>query len=560
MLKNKISIVAALCCLLSLGFLVNTMTGYFVAKNSLAKFISEISLPLTGDNIYSEIQRDLLQPTFISSLMAQDTFVRDWALDGELDQTKMIRFLDSIQTRYNSITAFYVSESTKRYYHSSGVLKVVNENDPQDEWYFRVRDMPDPFEVNVDVDTSDKKRMTVFINYKVFGFEGEYLGAIGIGLDVSAVKQLIDAYQERYGRNIYFADKGGVIKLHSGKYPDYMRLIDKLGISKHANKILENKNYSFTFENDGRTVYVNSRFIEEFQWYLVAEQDGGAAESELESALMINVAISLIVTLVMLFTTWIVLSTHQRQLDNAHKELKAANKAKSGFLANMSHEIRTPLNAIIGFGEVMRQEIFGPVGSDKNKEYISDIVDSSNSLLGLISDILDLSKVEAGKLSIIEQPMDLQSTVDESMRLVDGLSEEYGVKVEVLLDDGLPLLLADSFRVKQMLINLVSNSIKYTPRDGTVVVKAMLMENNSLVVSVKDSGVGMSSADLKIAMLPFKQVGESRSVAVKGTGLGLPLVMDLMELHNGTLEIVSEPGKGTLANLIFPAQRTIMNG
>ena len=174
--------------------------------------------------------------------MAQDTFVRDWALDGELDQTKMIRFLDSIQTRYNSITAFYVSESTKRYYHSSGVLKVVNENDPQDEWYFRVRDMPDPFEVNVDVDTSDKKRMTVFINYKVFGFEGEYLGAIGIGLDVSAVKQLIDAYQERYGRNIYFADKGGVIKLHSGKYPDYMRLIDKLGISKHANKILENKN------------------------------------------------------------------------------------------------------------------------------------------------------------------------------------------------------------------------------------------------------------------------------------------------------------------------------
>src|SRR5690606_5642793 len=142
-----------------------SLTSYFVARESLSRNISEQMLPLTSDNIYSEIQRDLLRPILISSLMGTDTFVRDWALGGENDSERIIAYLTEIQQQYDTITAFYVSESTRQYYHPTGVIKTVNESDPADAWYFRVRNIRQPYEVNVDTDTADRSRVSIFINY-----------------------------------------------------------------------------------------------------------------------------------------------------------------------------------------------------------------------------------------------------------------------------------------------------------------------------------------------------------------------------------------------------------
>lgn len=154
--NRKLRFVAILTILLGAGFITTCFISYYVAHDSISSQIAETTLPLTSDNIYSEIQRDLLRPIFISSLMAQDTFVRDWTLAGEQDERAIIRYLKEIQKRYGTVTSFFVSDKTRKYYHSTGVLKKVSESDPQDAWYFRVQKMHDDYEVNVDTDTADR--------------------------------------------------------------------------------------------------------------------------------------------------------------------------------------------------------------------------------------------------------------------------------------------------------------------------------------------------------------------------------------------------------------------
>jgi hypothetical protein len=164
------------------GFLATSLTSYFVARDSLSRNISEQMLPLTSDNIYSEIQRDLLRPVLISSLMATDTFVQDWTSGGEADAERIRVYLRAIQQEYGTITAFFVSDRTRNYYHPDGIIKTVDAANPDDAWYFRVRDMREPYEINVDIDTADRTRLSIFINYRVLDSDGNYLGVTGVGL------------------------------------------------------------------------------------------------------------------------------------------------------------------------------------------------------------------------------------------------------------------------------------------------------------------------------------------------------------------------------------------
>ena len=214
MQNNRTLLVAALTLLIGLSFLATNLLSYFVAHDSLSNQITENALPLTSDNVYSEIQRDLIRPVFISSLMANDTFVRDWIINGEKDSTKITKYLEEIQKEYNAVTAFFVSEATRKYYHSTGVLKTVKPDDPQDKWYFRVQQMKKDYEVNVDVDTSDEHSITIFINYRIYDYQQRYVGVVGVGLALDTVKQTIESYQKRYERRIYFVDKQGEITLH----------------------------------------------------------------------------------------------------------------------------------------------------------------------------------------------------------------------------------------------------------------------------------------------------------------------------------------------------------
>lgn len=317
--------------LLLAAFAVTSGISYQVAHDSLSKQIKENNLPLTSDNIYSEIQQDLLQPIFISSLMAQDTFVRDWAIDQEQTPEDLIRYLKEIQGKYDTVTSFFVSESSRKYYHSSGVLKQIEDINPDDAWYFRVRSLPksENYEVNIDTDTADQNRTVIYVNYKVFDFEGNFIGVTGVGLAVENVRRLIELYQQRYNRNVYFTDRQGNVTLHSEQYRGALNLQETPGLEKLATRILTSPSSAFAYQQEGKTVYLNSRLVPEFKWYLVVEQDDARSERKLLTTFWINIGLSLLVTLGVLIIANMTLGRYQRKLElmaSTDKLTGAANR------------------------------------------------------------------------------------------------------------------------------------------------------------------------------------------------------------------------------------------
>lgn len=233
-----------------------------------------------------------------------------------------------------------------------------------------------------------------------------------------------------------------------------------------------------------------------------------------------------------------------------------ATKAKSEFLAAMSHDLRTPLNAIMGFCEMMSQEAFGPVGHAKYREYLGDIHSSGELLVSLINDVLDLSKIEAGKYELNEKPVHVGTTINTCMRQLSSLAREYAVSLSARVPDHLPDLICDERALTQILNNLLSNAIKFTPSNGRVDVSAEILLNGGICLSVIDTGVGMSERDIRRATAPFEQATSTISRDQRGTGLGLYLCLNLMQLMGGKLSISSAVEKGTTVTLAFPAERT----
>jgi PAS domain S-box-containing protein len=244
--------------------------------------------------------------------------------------------------------------------------------------------------------------------------------------------------------------------------------------------------------------------------------------------------------------------TAQRELVRAMETAEIANKSKSEFLANMSHELRTPLNAIIGFSEIMQNEMFGKLGNDQYTAYARDIHESGMHLLYVINDILDLSKIEAGKLSLTLSDVGLPEAVDSSIRLIRKSAADADVSIEAKFGTDIPVMRADLRMLKQMLMNLLSNAIKFTPGGGRVRISVTRAGAEHVKIAVVDTGVGIAKEDLPRVLEPFIQAQHSAASREDGTGLGLPLTKSLAELHGGTFQLWSRVGFGTRAVLRLP--------
>ncbi|AKV07204.1 diguanylate cyclase [Pseudomonas fluorescens NCIMB 11764] len=318
-LYSQRSLVLTLIALLGAGFLATSFLSYYASRASIRDNIVNTELPLTSDTVYSEIQKDLVRPILISSMMSRDTFMRDWVVNGENDPDQMTRYLNEVMTHYGAYTAFFVSNGTLTYYHAKGVLKQVKANEPRDAWYFRVRDMADPYEINVDPDLANKDNLTFFINYKVYDYNNRFIGAAGVGLTVDAVIKLIDKYQQRYQRSVYFVDSFGRLVLTGAEGgPQGAHIGQKLSelesMTGLVSQLPKPHSGSYEYSVQGQGHFLNVRFIPELNWYLFVDKREDGALSEIRQSLYLNLLICLLVTLIVLMLLNRVIKRYQGKI------------------------------------------------------------------------------------------------------------------------------------------------------------------------------------------------------------------------------------------------------
>lgn len=247
----------------------------------------------------------------------------------------------------------------------------------------------------------------------------------------------------------------------------------------------------------------------------------------------------------------------EQQLKEAQVRAETASRTKTEFLANMSHELRTPLNSIMGFSQVMSEGTLGEIGNPKYLEYCRDILNSAEHLLDVINDILDVSKVEAGEIQVEDSQEEVGSLIDTALSLVKGRFRKEDQNLSLDLAADLPMLRCDARLTRQILVNLLSNAMKFTPDKGDVTVRAFTSDAGGIVFQVTDTGIGIAPEHIETVLTPFGQVRSSHQLTHAGTGLGLPLSKRLMEIQDGTLRLESTPGQGTTVTITFPPDRTV---
>lgn len=271
-------------------------------------------------------------------------------------------------------------------------------------------------------------------------------------------------------------------------------------------------------------------------------------------------AIGLVLTFIAMLLTALLFVRRTNQvfndLNEARLQADLASTAKSNFLAAMSHDLRTPLNSILGFSDLIRQETFGPLANERYKSYLDDVHHSGTLLVSLVDDILDLSKIEAGKYKLEDEQIDLASTLNSNVRQVSKLAEMSEIEIDLDVPDPPPKLLADPKVLARILNNLLSNAIKFTPKGGKIAVATRRQSDGSINVCVSDSGSGMTASEIEVALRPFEQPRQSTAKDHQGTGLGLFLSKNFMEIHGGYLQVDSTPMVGTKILLGFPPERT----
>jgi signal transduction histidine kinase len=567
-----------ICAFLLAGFLVNSISSYWVSRNNVRKTIIESSLPLTSDNVYSEIQRDLLRPIFISSLMANDTFLRDWVIAGEEDMDPVIRYLNEIRVKYGTVTSFFVSEQTKNYYHSSGLLKRVSEDDWRDSWYFRVRDMAEPYEINVDPDLANRDEMTIFINYRVYDFGGEFIGATGVGLTVGSVNRLISSYEAKFNRQIYFTNKEGKIVLRPSNSPmlHYGNLRDIDGLELFVDELLAGKQVSVTYKRGGKTRLLHCRYVPELDWYLIVEESEDELLAPYREQLYINILLAIFVTIVVAWICIIVIRGQHarierrnaeltaineqnelrrlelveitRRLEAANERLIALNAEKDEFISIVAHDLRNPLNAILGLCQIVEID---PNNSEL-KEIFQDIEDSGEIILSLTKALLDASQIESFHGHIQTRKFELNPVVLKTCAPYRKQAERKKIRLvfNLAASEQLPVNgHADWLAI--CISNLVSNAVKYTPHYGEVSVISRVVEEG-LELTIEDNGPGISFDDQgkmfgKFVRLSAKPTGNEAS-----TGLGLYVVKKMCDRLGIEVKVYSQLGEGTRITLVLP--------
>jgi len=568
---RKSRVLVTLGVMLFLGFLLTTTISYLISRTSIRQTILRNELPLSSNNIYSEIQRDLFEPILISSLMANDTFVKDWLHAGERDESAILRYLKHIQEKYGTITSFLVSDATRKYYQSGQVLKVMREEDPIDKWFFRVRQMPKDYEINVDPDLANQDAMTIFINYRVEEADGRFLAATGVGLSVNAVKALMQEYRTRYHRDVYFYDRKGQLVLHSfdpnretsPETPHSLETLQPILARIAAGE----SDISFSSVGPNGAL-ANYRYIPELDWILVVEQTSDGTQPLLFQTLGLNLLVCFVTAAILLRMIRQTTLRYQRNLESRNRqlqekndrieqqatELKAANRQldalhreKDEFIGIIVHDLKNPLSGVLGFSELLQRQF--PEGSEI-RDYAAYITQSSRSMLEQVEELLKLTELQTpGALRI--GPLDagrILRQAAESHRLP---AQEKRISIQMEGSES-ALVLANEKWLLSAIGNLLSNAIKYSPEQSRITL-GLHPAAGRVEIAVRDEGIGIPEEEQTRLFRKFERLSPRPTAGESSSGLGLYLVQQMILRMDGEVRCQSKPGHGSTFTLVLPA-------
>ncbi|MEJ0017659.1 MAG: diguanylate cyclase [Acetobacteraceae bacterium] len=432
----RIRLIGVVVAILVVGFGATSVMSYRDAVRALKTTILHNELPLTGSNIYSEVQSDLIRPVFISSQMATDTFVKDWLIAGEQGSDRIVRYLEAIREKYGVFTSFLISDATRRYYHFSGRSRSVDEKSPDDVWYFRVKAMTAPYEINIDYDQASDRTVAIFVNYRVLDYDGKFLGVTGVGLNIDSVKHIVERYRTDFRRTVYFIDKTGMVTVTSAEAPHSGVSIRNLpGMGPIADRILNAPEGQFEYERDGESYLLDTRYIPELGWYVVVEQAAAEATKELWSSLVMNLWVGFGIIFLTAGTVAGAVAVYHRKLDVMATTDKLTGLAnRQVFDARIAHLLRSRRRGFRPFALLLCdidhfKQINDTLGHLRGDEVIRSVAEAT---MGVLRETDVVCRWGGEELIILAHNCEMEDAIE----LAEGLRATIADRALFTPDDG----------------------------------------------------------------------------------------------------------------------------
>jgi diguanylate cyclase (GGDEF)-like protein len=306
----------AITSLIILGFVISAIFSFKISQQQALNSLINHEMPLTLDNVYSDIQHDLLMPQLVSSLMSNDTFLHSWVESKNKNVNEITQYLSHLKEEYGLFTAFFVSDASKDYFYAGGLLKIISSNNPVDDWYYDFRKSPAESELNIDPDMSNANQLAIFINVKVRDKNKKLMGVTGVGLNINNVKSQFDLYYDKYGKSVSLINKNGDILLSGNHNAKASNIHKKAGLENIADNILASKEGAFSYQNQGKSYLLITRYVEELDLLLCVEAETGKISPTVFKPLIINIIISLILLSIVLFLIFKTISSYQKRIEN----------------------------------------------------------------------------------------------------------------------------------------------------------------------------------------------------------------------------------------------------
>ena len=517
-----------------------------VSVNTVSKENSEQNSTSLAYMVSETVESALAEPLNVSRTMAQSTDLIKVLENGEVQEStiekSMLDFMKQIKETYDYQMVFAASDNTKAYYTYNGFSRIMEiEPDSVDSWFLDFRSSGQQHELNIDADKDNDMRLAVFVNMAVCSENGTFQGACGVAMSMESLMEILTEYEKEYHLNIYLVNPDGLIQVNTDR--------NKIENSYYDLSILgDGLQNGFMYQRDA-TKAIMVKSMDELGWYLIIE-DTEPDKLDVFRIILPSMIIYVLGVAFMLVVS-LVFGAHERRRSKeliVTKQQKQTaqeeSNAKGRFLANMSHEIRTPINAVLGMDTMILRESTEP----QIREYAMMIQNSGNILLSLINDILDISKIESGKMEIIPEAYDFAQLVLDVINMISLKAEKKGLDIKLELDPALPTeLYGDAVRIRQIIVNLMNNAVKYT-EEGCVTLSLSGEVDENLVrlrVCVRDTGIGIRKEDQDKLFEDFVRIEESRNKNIEGTGLGMSITVQLLELMNSRLEVASVYGEGS---------------